>query len=764
MKKSVSILMIGVLLLTLVVGSLPVIAQDDPQEPVVDTTPAAESVKTIYLPLIAGGPGNGSAEELLPEMFTIAAAVVGEEVAPLTAEKAADVQDDTSAGQVPPAPGLEPAQNASSEAEKVNVVEEMAEAAAVDGWVTIKSEGFEGAFPNTGWRVFDSNGATNGEYYWDDTSYTRYAGSWSAWPAKGGANGLNPSTYNYANNMRSWMIYGPFSLSEASEANLQFYYRNQSEANYDYFQWLASVDGTNFYGYQTAGDSNGWRSVTFDLKSVPTLGNLMGRSSVWIAFYFVSDGSVTQKGPFVDSITLQKLVNTSVNCPNQYKAEYFNNRTLSGSPAVTRCENWPINQNWGSGSPVSGVGSDNFSVRWTGTANINAGAYTFRATADDGIRVWLDNQLIIDAWRDQGPTTYEVNRTVSNGSHSIKVEYYENGGGAVAQFAWSPASVTCSNQYKAEYFNNRTLSGTPVVTRCENWPINYNWGGGSPVDGVGSDNFSVRWTGTAAINAGTYNFVAVADDGIRVWLDNSLIIDAWRDQGPTEYRVNRSVSSGNHTIKVEYYENGGGATAAFRWEATTTKKVVLDPGHGWCSGTPGPNCTIAPGAVGNNMKEKDVVLDIAQRTKALLEARGVQVFMTRTGDDPYHTLSYASQFVNNIAPDLSISIHANAGGGTGTEACYQDYKSTTVQSKDISTRMTNEIASRLTLNNRGIFSEYNSGRCGKGDQLYIHDMNPTAALIETAFIDTTSDATKLRDRRQDFAQAIANAILAYLGL
>jgi hypothetical protein len=271
MKKSVSILMIGVLLLTLVVGSLPVIAQDDPQEPVVDTTPAAESVKTIYLPLIAGGPGNGSAEELLPEMFTIAAAVVGEEVAPLTAEKAADVQDDTSARQVPPAPGLEPAQNASSEAEKVNVVEEMAEAAAVDGWVTIKSEGFEGAFPNTGWRVFDSNGATNGEYYWDDTSYTRYAGSWSAWPAKGGANGLNPSTYNYANNMRSWMIYGPFSLSEASEANLQFYYRNQSEANYDYFQWLASVDGTNFYGYQTAGDSNGWRSVTFDLKSVPTL-------------------------------------------------------------------------------------------------------------------------------------------------------------------------------------------------------------------------------------------------------------------------------------------------------------------------------------------------------------------------------------------------------------------------------------------------------------------------------------------------------------
>jgi len=88
---------------------------------------------------------------------------------------------------------------------------------------------------------------------------------------------------------------------------------------------------------------------------------------------------------------------------------------------------------------VSGVGSDNFSVRWTGTANITAGTYTFLAAADDGIRVWFDNALILDAWRDQGPTAYRTNRTVSSGNHSVKVEYYENGGGALAQFAWSPA-------------------------------------------------------------------------------------------------------------------------------------------------------------------------------------------------------------------------------------------------------------------------------------------------------------------------------------
>jgi hypothetical protein len=120
-------------------------------------------------------------------------------------------------------------------------------------------------------------------------------------------------------------------------------------------------------------------------------------------------------------------------------------------------------------------------------------------------------------------------------------------------------------QYRAEYYNNRTLSGSPAFTRCEN-SINYDWGTGSPGTGVGVDNFSVRWTGRFSFNAGSYTFVAVADDGVRVWVDGSLIIDAWRDQGATEYRATRTLTAGEHEVKVEYYENGGGAVARVRWE------------------------------------------------------------------------------------------------------------------------------------------------------------------------------------------------------
>jgi hypothetical protein len=123
-------------------------------------------------------------------------------------------------------------------------------------------------------------------------------------------------------------------------------------------------------------------------------------------------------------------------CPtSQYLAEYYNNIGLSGSPTFTRCEP-SIYYSWGSAGPGNGIPNDNFSARWTGNFNFIAGTYTFTATADDGIRVWLDGNLIIDAWIDQPPTTYQATRALSAGEHLVKVEYYEKGGGAVAQVSW----------------------------------------------------------------------------------------------------------------------------------------------------------------------------------------------------------------------------------------------------------------------------------------------------------------------------------------
>ena len=121
--------------------------------------------------------------------------------------------------------------------------------------------------------------------------------------------------------------------------------------------------------------------------------------------------------------------------PAVFHGQYFNNVTLSGAPALVR-EDSEINFNWGSGSPAPGINADNFSVRWTGQFTFEAGAYRFKATADDGVRLWVDGALIVDAWREQPPTTYEAMVTLAAGQHDIRMEYYERGGGSVAQLSW----------------------------------------------------------------------------------------------------------------------------------------------------------------------------------------------------------------------------------------------------------------------------------------------------------------------------------------
>jgi predicted secreted protein len=180
--------------------------------------------------------------------------------------------------------------------------------ASTPNWANIMIEDFEGVFPSGNWSVFDNDGSTNGEYYWDDDDFKPRGGGWSAWPANGGADGLDPQYNDYPNYLDSWMIYGPFNLSDALDAELLFYYWNLSELDYDYLFWGASANGTDFYGTAISGNSGGWQFENFDLTDVHTLGDLTGEPEVWIAFAFQSDLSITDQGPFIDDIILRKVV------------------------------------------------------------------------------------------------------------------------------------------------------------------------------------------------------------------------------------------------------------------------------------------------------------------------------------------------------------------------------------------------------------------------------------------------------------------------
>jgi hypothetical protein len=124
------------------------------------------------------------------------------------------------------------------------------------------------------------------------------------------------------------------------------------------------------------------------------------------------------------------------------------------------------------------------------------------------------------------------------------------------------------NNWIGAYFNNRDLAGAPVVVRGDGGGfIDRNFSGISPAPGtvIGTENYSIRWTRTLTLTAGTYRFSATCDDGCRFYVDNQLKIDEWRNQPATTYNVNVDLPAGNHEIRLEYYQNTGSAQVRLIW-------------------------------------------------------------------------------------------------------------------------------------------------------------------------------------------------------
>jgi hypothetical protein len=284
-------------------------------------------------------------------------------------------------------------------------------------------------FPSLGWRVFDGNGPTFGERYWDEDNYKPRNGPNSGWPGKGGPDGQDPNSYYYVDNMNSWMIYGPVSVADASAAYVRFDYWLDTELNYDYFGWYASSDGLNFYGQRTSGSSGGnWIHKDFDLSAVPGWGSMLDNGSVWVAFVFTSDfsNSAGYDGPFVDNIYAEKY--------RPHLSAYYYSGTNFNTYKFSGWDYLPLSRSWGSGGP--GYATDNFSIYWAGTVNFNAGIYTFYVRSDDGARVYVDGTKIIDTWYPHGMLTATADRTLTAGSHSIVVDFFEGTGGAAIDFWW----------------------------------------------------------------------------------------------------------------------------------------------------------------------------------------------------------------------------------------------------------------------------------------------------------------------------------------
>jgi len=276
-------------------------------------------------------------------------------------------------------------------------------------------------------------------------------------------------------------------------------------------------------------------------------------------------------------------------------AEYFDNMDLT-SLKLTRTDA-TVNFDWGYGSPSSTIASDTFSARWSGQVEAQKSeTYTFYTQSDDGVRLWVNGVQLVNRWIDQGLTEMSGSITLTAGQkYSIKMEYYDNGGNAVAKLLWSSpttakSAIPQSQLYPAtvapppsgtgdgltgEYFDNWDLTNRKL-TRVDP-TVNFSWGTGSPASGIASDSFSVRWSGTIKpTTSATYTFYGTADDGLRLWVNNQLLIDRWNAQAMVEWSGSITLQAGqSYPIRVEYIEEGGGASMKLQWSSSSMAKQIV---------------------------------------------------------------------------------------------------------------------------------------------------------------------------------------------
>ena len=172
-------------------------------------------------------------------------------------------------------------------------------------------------------------------------------------------------------------------------------------------------------------------------------------------------------------------------------------------------------------------------------------------------------------------------------------------------------------------------------------------------------------------------------------------------------------------------------------------KIFINPGHG------GED----PGACGNGLKERDVVLKIGRRVADYLRKVNYDVKLAQI--DGLQEICDAS---NNWGANLFVSIHCNSfnSRAKGTETFYYQFSAA---GKKLADCIQRQIVSSLGTVDRGLKTKLSSGY----DVTVTKYTDCPAVLVETAFIDNETDAALLRNRQDDFARAIARGVTDYVG-
>jgi hypothetical protein len=202
----------------------------------------------------------------------------------------------------------------------------------------------------------------------------------------------------------------------------------------------------------------------------------------------------------------------------------------------------------------------------------------------------------------QGTTTYALDTLEPEKTYYWRVDEFDAISTRKGNI-WSFTTAGEGGGIKGEYFNNMDLSGTPALTRIDP-QINFYWNPGpNPPPGINEDGFSVRWTGEleAPFSEPT-TFITGSDDGVRMYLDGTLIINDWADHDRTETRSEPIELIEGHTygIVVEGYENAGEAEWQLYWLSPSMPRQLV------------PQAALSPPIRASSPKPSNGAVDVSQ--------------------------------------------------------------------------------------------------------------------------------------------------------
>ncbi|HVW29132.1 MAG TPA: PA14 domain-containing protein [Polyangiaceae bacterium] len=282
------------------------------------------------------------------------------------------------------------------------------------------------------------------------------------------------------------------------------------------------------------------------------------------------------------------------------EGDYFPNKTLTGTATLTEIDQ-TVGFNWGTGTPDPLLPSGAFSVRWTGKVQpYSTETYTFETETEDGVRLWVNGTLLIDKWTNQNDVKNSGTIALNAGvKYDIKMEYYVSSANALAYLRWSspttaygvipetqlypPPQAPTTHGLTGYYYNNQFWTPPATVTRVDS-TVNFDWGSGSPDPSIGVDYFTVIWQGSVqAAYTETYTFQTATDDGVALWVNGVQLINDLVYQGANAVCPADSTHSGSialtagqkYSIKMQYFENTGGASAKLYWSSPSTPCAII---------------------------------------------------------------------------------------------------------------------------------------------------------------------------------------------